>query len=296
MNRIHPQQYSVTILKMIFSPAEKFHMPSMSSEIPRVLSVDHRNFSLKKSVTHDLWSLLAETLYKKIRHAPVIQAATEASRLKQAYYYHMSRARKRREMNGLSTSSVKLANIFSDLKSKSQYCSRGDPEDLDLAASELRFSYTLIGVDAKGHFFHKDVTVSPKPSEHEKIRKVESEFYGKNGRLKPAKYQQPYYAFFVRYRKDRMADWYLLSDLGKYYSLEEKVYGNSLQGTNKNWLGKIYLRPPLMSKLYLNGSPKDIAQVNRKFQKKLWIKSVTHGALCTFNYAQTFSFFACTTH
>lgn len=176
--------------------------------------MDHRIFFHRSTISHDLWSLLAELIFRKLVHAPQIKQRIIDSKHNFALYYLACKAKKRYLMRG-NASIQKLADDFHSHFSKEN--PRGDIEDLVRASEYFGFSYTLIGMDSCGNFFWKDYV-----AESEQNRKV------------------PYLAFFVKMFPDRSMFWYALEDVGRKCPKERKLYQEVQSGNLRHWGGRFY--------------------------------------------------------
>lgn len=173
----------------------------------------------RSTVSHDLWSLLAERIFRKLIHAPQIKRRIMDSKHDFALYYLACKAKKRYQVHG-NASIEKLAEDFSQRFSKEH--PRGDIEDLVQASHYFDFSYTVIGLDSRGNFFWRDYV-----SQHED---------NNNNNKK----RGPYLAFFVKTMPDKMMFWYALEDVGRSCPKERKLYQDVQSGDLRQWGGRFY--------------------------------------------------------
>lgn len=199
---------------VIFLIRKEKYQPDIG-HVPIGFALDHRTFFYRATVSHDLWSLLAELMFKKLVHAPQIKHRITDRKHDYALCYLACKAKKRYQVHG-SASVNRLTEDFTDLFSNEN--SRGDLEDLAQAATYFDFSYTILGLDFKGNFFWRDY-VSKKEVTH------------KNA---------PYLAFFVKTTADKLTFWYGLEDIGRSCPKERKHYQSVHAGDLTQWGGRFY--------------------------------------------------------
>ncbi|CAL8126418.1 unnamed protein product [Orchesella dallaii] len=204
-----------TICYEFLLPIGKVYNPKIGP-IQVGFALDHRIFLHRSTVAHDLWSLLAELIFKKLVYAPQIKQKILDSKHNFAVYYYASKAKKRYQLYG-NASIQKIADGFNRRFSFEH--PRGDLEDLAQAASVFNFSYTVIGMDSMGNFFWRDSVVN------QDMRK---------------NYRSPYLAFFVKTMPDRMMFWYSLEDPGRDCPKERRLYQHVMAGDLTSWNGTFY--------------------------------------------------------
>lgn len=177
--------------------------------------MDHRIFLYRSTISHDLWSLLAELMFKKLMHAPEIKQTITENKHDNVLFYLSCKAKKRYMLTG----NASLEKVVKEFEKRFSFENpRGDIEDLHHAASEYKFSYTIIGTDVRGNFFWKDCPC----------------------RKYPGGSEPPYLSFFVKTAPDNTTFWYALEDIGQYCPKEQRLYKDVQFGDLRLWKGRFY--------------------------------------------------------
>ncbi|ODM96170.1 hypothetical protein Ocin01_10505 [Orchesella cincta] len=199
------------------SPEERKPYRPKVGPITIGFALDHRIFLHRSTVAHDLWSLLAELIFKKLVYAPQIKQKILDSKHNFAVYYLASKAKKRFQVHG----NASIQTVADEFNRRFLFeHPRGDLEDLAQAASVYNFSYTVIGMDSNGNFFWRDYE-----AKHE-----------------ANKSSAPYLAFFVKTMMDRTMFWFALEDQGRDCPKERKLYRHVRAGDLSVWKGNFYFR------------------------------------------------------
>lgn len=188
------------LISLYLSRQEIFH--ELEDTPTLCLGLEHRTFLYQPTTTHDLWSILSELLFQKLRYAPQIHEAALRMKFEETNYYHFSKLKKRQLTKGHRQNEKLRKQYLQSLKSAHKH--NGNTHDLELVASVLKFSYTMIGLDANGNFFWKESILISTDSEQPPVK----------------------LALFVKLKRNKETNWYSMRETEIYWPKEAEVYGS----------------------------------------------------------------------